>query len=321
MATTNRGRRATARLGVAGTALATFAATALATATALAAVAVGPAAPAQAAGGSPVRAEQASQHNQSPTKSATVGCPAADQSVYAAGARIVDADGGVVLTGVTPDPALGSVTATATARTGYPSAWSVVVYAVCDASSPPPFRVAATVTGSTTATATCPGQHHLTGTGFRFTGLVDHSYPDEVSIGPGLHSVRVHTGGPGTPAQVTAFAICKRPTQPTGPPAVWVTASSGVDATWPKQVAAGDPSSTRRIYGVGGMVQGGGGQVFLSALVPDLDQDLARVEAVRALPLPGSPSQPDGARFAAAEDDSEAEGSVTAFGILIGTFH
>lgn len=102
--------------------------------------------PAQAGGISPVWVVQASTHDSSPHKAATATCPA-NHPVFAAGARIVDPDGGVVLTGMIPDPALTSVTATGSARTGYSGEWSLVAFAVCDLTTSPPGRVAATALG------------------------------------------------------------------------------------------------------------------------------------------------------------------------------
>jgi hypothetical protein len=288
-------------------------------ATALAGAAVGPVAPAHA-GGSPVRVAQPSAHDQSPSKTVTASCPGGTTAL-AAGARVLGGDGGVVLTGMVPDPALSSVTATAAARTGHLTAWTLVAYAICDQTASPVGRVATTVAGSATATTSCPGQSRLTGTGFRLQGSVDYSYPDEVWFGPGLQQVRVHAAGPGTPGSVTAFAICLAPSAPAG---TRVSATSDHDSAWPKLVTVGDPAGgPESVYGVGAAVEGGANQVFLTALVPSPDQHLALAEASRARPLPGG-QLAGAARFAAAGQDGEesgAEGSVTVFGILIGTFH
>lgn len=276
--------------------------------------------PAHAAGNeNPVRVAQPSTHDTVERKSETVTCPGPNRFVFAAGFRIDGAPGEVVPVGMVPDSTLRSVTVTAVAR-GRDHAWSLWAYAICGTTSEPLLRVPATAYGAASVTATCPGDFRLTGTGFLLRADVDHSYLDEVSFGPGLRHLRVHAAGPGTPASITAFAICKEP-DPLDPSLlpVRVAETSESDASWPKSVSAGDPAlPEHRISGVGGVVEGGGGQVFLSALVPDLDADLALVQAVRARPLPAG-------GFAVAdlgtEDEDPPEGSVTSEGILIGTFH
>ncbi|MEU1589550.1 hypothetical protein [Micromonospora sp. NPDC005710] len=276
-----------------------------------AAGAAAPDRPAHAGGQAPVRIVEASESDGSVTKVVTATCPGA-RSVFAAGARIVNGNGGVVLTAMEPDADLTAVTVTATARTGHASAWSVVAYATCDSSTSPPVRATATVVSASTVEVTCPGSTRLFGTGFRSEGPVDQTYVDEVSFGPGLRTVRVHAGG-ADPASLTAVGICKEPTQPTGPPGVRVEAASGYDGTWPKIVVTAGAGPDAYVYGVGARVTGAG-PFFLSALVPSGNLRQAGAEAVRASQLPGA---------AAARSDAggDGEGSLTVNGLESAAFH
>ncbi|MET7866418.1 hypothetical protein [Micromonospora taraxaci] len=278
----------------------------------VAAGAAAPDRPAFAGGFAPVRVAEASDSDGSVTKIATAACPGAS-SVFAAGARIVNGNGGVVLTAMEPDAELTSVTVTATARTGHVGAWSVVAYATCDLSTSPPVRATATVASASTVEVSCPGSTRLFGTGFRTEGPVDQTYVDEVAFGPGLRTVRVHAGGTAEPASLTAVGVCKEPTQPTGPPGVRVEAASGHDGTWPKTVVTPDAGPNAHVYGVGARVTGEG-NFFLSALVPSANLRQAGAEAVRASQLPGA---------AAARDDAEGdgEGSLTVTALESSVFH
>ncbi|MFD6568742.1 hypothetical protein [Micromonospora profundi] len=268
--------------------------------------------PAHAGGFAPVRVEEVSESDGSGTKVVTATCPGA-RSVFAAGARIVNGNGGVVLTAMEPDAELNTVTVTATARTGHAGAWSVVAYATCDLSTSPPVRATATVESASTVEVSCPGSTRLFGTGFRSEGPVDQTYVDEVGFGPGLRTVRVHAGGDVEPASLTAVGICKEPTQPTGPPGERVEATSGYDGTWPKTVVTAEAGPDVHVYGVGARVTGAG-PFFLSALVPSPNLRQAGAEAVRASQLPGSPA-------ARADAEGDGEGSLDVAALESAVFH
>ncbi|WP_326554431.1 hypothetical protein [Micromonospora sp. NBC_01813] len=303
MDATNIGRRAAA--GAAALALA-------------AGLTVAPGGPAHAGGFAPVRVEQVSDSDDSTTKTATATCPGA-RSVFAAGARVVNGDGGVVLTAMVPNPELTSVTVTAKARTGHAGDWSLTAYATCDTSTSPPKRTAVTVNWASTAQVSCPDDTRVVGTGFRFEGSVDHTYVDEVAFGPGLRDVRVHTGGDAEPASLTAFGICKEPTGPTG---VRVNASSAYDGSWPKAAVTDDPGPDLHVYAVGARVVGSG-EFFLSALVPNSSLRLAGAEAVQASQLPGAAGTGDAGRAGGADTgaDGDGDGSLTVSGLLMAAFH
>ncbi|MGW5556532.1 hypothetical protein ACWER9_04800 [Micromonospora sp. NPDC003944] len=285
------------------------AAGAVAVALGTAAGAAPPDRPAQAGGLAPVRVDEVSESDGGASKVVTVSCPGA-RSVFGSGARIVNGNGGVVLTAMEPDAELTTVTVTATARTGHVGDWSVVAYATCDTSTSPPVRATATVGSASTAEVSCPDSTRLVGTGFRVEGPVDQTYVDEVTFGPGLRTVRVHAGGAATPASLTAVGVCKEPTQPTGPPGVRVEAASGSDGTWPKTVVTASAGPGAHVYGVGGRVTGTG-EFFLSALVPSPNLRQAGAEAVRASQLPG----------AAAARAGDGEGSVTVSAVELAAFH
>ncbi|MFC6016237.1 hypothetical protein ACFP2T_08510 [Plantactinospora solaniradicis] len=273
---------------------------------------------ARAGGLAPVRVEEVSESDDSATKIVVAECTGA-RSVFAAGARVVDGDGGVVLTAMVPNSALTHVTVSATARTGFEGDWSLMAFAVCDTSTSPPVRAATTVESASTAEVSCPDQTHLVGTGFRFEGSVDQTYVDEVAFGPGLGGVRAHTGG-AEPESLTAFGVCKEPTQPTGPPGVRVEASSAYDGTWPKVAVTEDPDPDQHVYGIGASVVGSG-EFFLSALVPSLNLRLAGAEAVQASQLPAAAVGAGRAGVADAGADEDGDGSVTVSGLLMAAFH
>lgn len=242
---------------------------------------VGPAGP--AAADVPLRRFAASSaHDLQPGKTATAHCPDSS-SVVAAGAEVVGADdGGVVLTKMAPDPALRSVSAAGQARSGQPYPWSVRAYAVCQFLTVAPQLQTSTVASASGTTAACPGRTVAYGTGFEVVGAVDHTYVDGVVFDERLQRVSVHTGGTGTPSSVTAFAICK---EPVGRAGVRDHVESVVDGSWPKTVTVRDVFVQHRITGVGAQVRGGG-EFFVTAMVPDPDGNQAVVRAVRASTLP-----------------------------------
>jgi hypothetical protein len=242
-------------------------------------------------------------------KIATVSCPEADQSVYAAGARVIGGDGRVVLTAAVPDPTLSSVTAAARARDGFTGSWALVAYAVCDRSPFQPTREARSADGQASATATCPGAGRLTGTGFRFEGAVEHLGLTEVTIGPGLRSVRVGVGGSATPQRVTAFGICRLVTPDEAPPRDLLSHAQAVDQ-WPATAVVEESTSDMTVFGVGASVSGPGNP-FLTALVPNPELGRAVAEAAGGNVSGFAPT--------ADEDDDGGEVSVTA--LVLGVFH
>ncbi|ROO52480.1 hypothetical protein EDC02_7407 [Micromonospora sp. Llam0] len=270
----------------------------------------------------PVLAVLTSDHDRSRVKTVTAHCPDPGQSVYGAGARIIGGAGGVVLTAMAPDQTLSSVTVAAAARTGHDSAWSVSAYAVCDVSSEPPERTAATAVDSATATATCPDRTQVTGTGFRVDADVDLSYVDEVAPDRDLRRVRVHAGG-STPTRVVAYAICKRPTAVDGSLGTRLTATTATDGAWPKTAIVDASGTDQRVYGVGASVRGQG-VLFLTALVPDPLRNLAGARADRGTgPAGAGPLRHDlDGRHSDGVLGDDAEGELTGYGILLHpTFH
>ena len=305
MRTTNVGRRTAA--GAVAVALGTG-------------IVVAPIGPAHAGALPPVLVAEVSDSDDSAAKIVTATCLGG--KVFAPGARVVDGDGGVVLTAMVPNPELTSVTVTATARTGHVGDWSLMAFATCDTSSRWPVRTAVTVHSASTAEVSCPGDTRLVGTGFRFEGSVDHTYVDKVDFGPGLREMQVHASGAVAPESLTAFGVCKEPTQPSGPPGVRVEASSLYDGTWPKMVVTDDPDPNFHVYAVGASVMGSGG-FFLSALVPSLNLRLAGAEAVQASQLPGEAAAVGAGRIGDAEAGTagDGEGSLTVSGLLMSAFH
>ncbi|MDY7089145.1 MAG: hypothetical protein SYR96_29070 [Actinomycetota bacterium] len=280
--------------------------------------AVAPDEPARAGGTSPVLVTAASDNDDSTAKTVTATCPAG--TAFAAGARVVNGGGGVVLTAMMPDQQLTSVTVTAKARTGHVGPWSVVAHVTCDMSTSTPVPVTVTVRSASTAEVSCPEGTHLVGTGFRLEGSVDHTYVDEVAFGTGLRTVRVHAGGVAEPESLTAAVICKEPTQPSGPPGERVEATSEYDGVWPKTAVTEDSRPDVHSYAVGASVVGNG-EFFLSALIPGRSLRGAGAEAVRASRLPAA-AVGDGRQGGTDRGtDGEGEGSLTVSTLLMAAFH
>lgn len=273
-------------------------------------VAVAVPASAQFNGDPPARFERTVGPDSSNPKVVPVRCPDPDKSVFGVGARVVGGGGQVVLTAMEPDRGLRQVTATATARAGYVGSWALTVYVVCDRSNYPSGLTHETVHGEGAVTASCPVGTHVTGTGFRLDGPVQSASLREVAIGPGLHDVRVSTNGvsPG----LTAYAICKWHTRvAAGYPGAVETGRSTVDS-WPASASVGQSDPDLTVYGVGAVVSGPG-EPFLTALVPNLDLNVAVAEAT-------GPVRPTGAARSMSYSDEDSDGELDVTGAFIGTF-
>jgi hypothetical protein len=274
-----------------------------------AAVGVAVPASAQAGGDPPERFARTAGPDGDATKVVSVRCPDPDTSVFGAGARVVGGGNDVVLTAMEPDSTLTRVTATATARPGHHGDWALTVYVVCDRSVGVSGLLSETAYGVGTVTASCPAQAHVTATGFRLHGPVGSTSIREVAMGPGLHDVRVATNG--VPESLTAYAICKQPTQPHGISGQVMTNRAAVGG-WPAGAAVGDSTPDMTVYGVGASVVGPG-EPFLTALVPNLDLNVAVAEATGGATASGARAMTD------SDDESDSELGVT--GAFIGTFH
>jgi hypothetical protein len=271
---------------------------------------VGPTTPALA-GGSPERVDASTGPDAVTPKTVTAQCPDG-WFVFATGARIIGGDGGVVLTGAEPSPDLTSVSVTASAREWFDGDWSLKAFAVCDQAMQPRL-VSETVYGQTEVTVRCPGLSRLTGAGFRLDGPVESVGLREVAIGPGLQEARVGVGATGTasPTSVTVHGICRWRPAADSPVGVVVHNPGTVDDTWPKVTTAEDSTLDLRLYGVAATVSGPA-DAFLTALVPGVNHDVATAEATR--------SGPSAAGLRAGDEDDD-DGSLSASGLFIGTFH
>ncbi|HEX8102612.1 MAG TPA: hypothetical protein VF533_08375 [Solirubrobacteraceae bacterium] len=166
------------------------------------------------AGSEVVRA--AGPDGSSAARSAVAACPPGKRVLGAAG-RVAGAANQLVLTGLRPDSALSSVTATAHEdETGTAEAWHVDVIAVCAPPPPGLQRVAATTySGSeefARASATCPTGEHLIGTGARIGGGagqvgIDDLRPDAALTRTTVTATEDETGS-NADWSATAYAIC-----------------------------------------------------------------------------------------------------------------
>jgi hypothetical protein len=291
--------------------------------TGTAAAVLGPVGVARASSPTPVRVTQASVYNMNPQKSATATCTDEEDRVFAAGVRVIGGNGGVVVTSMAPDASTRSVTVTARARTGHQGAWSVLAMAVCDAALAPPVVVAQTEVHSSTANVTCPGTSAVTGVGFSMVGSVDDAFLDGLAFGPALRTVAAHTGGTAPPPALTVLAFCMLM-----PTFERLAATEDLNGGWPIAATVGNTDPDLRVYGVGALVQSPY-PVMLSALVPDVENDSGRAEAVPASVLPGradtasararAPLARAGLAGGAGLDDGE--GSLSVYATAIGTFH
>jgi len=262
----------------------------------------------------PFRREAPSAYNMASPKQETATCPG-NYRAFASGVKVVNGNGGVVVKRMEPDAALTSVTVEAVARTGYQQPWSVVAYVMCALSTSAPELESDTTYQSSTATATCDPGDRLTGTGFRYGGPINTGYVNGVIPNNGLTQVLVHAGGAGPePASLTAYAICKEPTQPTGPPGVRIEATTALPGTWPAMLTVSPIRSW--VYGVGAATDAPG--VFFDALVPNADPSVAGAQAVRAWQPAGMAAARQGKAMAVATDDDE---SAAVYGVVMDVFH
>lgn len=116
-------------------------------------------------------------------------------------------------------------------------------------------------------TVRCPVGKKVYSAGGQVTGGVGNVYMDDVTPSDDLTNVRVtgqENGAYAANWSVTAYAIC-------GNPVVnlqRISLQSATDGIATKRVTATCPAGTR-LYGLGGEVRGGNGNVFLDRLIPN----------------------------------------------------
>jgi hypothetical protein len=159
-----------------------------------------------------------------PTQTVTTFCPPGKQ-LLGAGAEIDGGGGEVVLDAIRPNggpaEAPTSVSVTASEEDGYLPTWSVTVHAVCAHPVPGLVRIAASSPhgGSPDfrgATATCPSQKTLLGTGFEIGAapgqiVLDHLRPDgSLAVAPTEVFAGAYEADPDYVPfwSITAYAIC-----------------------------------------------------------------------------------------------------------------
>lgn len=259
-------------------------------------------------------------------KSVVVGCEAPAQ-LFAPGGRVIDGGGDVFLTAIVPNVTAETVTVTARLRPlASPRPWGLVAHAVCATTPTAPTRAEASSSVALTTTATCPAGTRVFGTGFRLDAAANVAYTDQVVPDVGLTQVRVGASRrlPGA-LTVNAFAVC----HPSVGLMTRVESTSAFDGTWPKTATFTESSSLSQVYGVGGRINGASG-VLLDGLVPEPSANRVNAMANRIpgdVALPGAEPQgtelPGGDRAGAATLAAEVmadDGSVTAYGVDIGTF-
>jgi hypothetical protein len=212
----------------------------------------------------------------SSNKGIGVSCPGGKRVTGAAGSIGVSGGGGgqVALRLIRPNDALTGVTVTAVEdQNGFAGFWDVTARAIC--ATPPAGleRVAATSPSNSSnksATATCPGNKRLLGTGAELTGGEGQVALNDIIPGSGLQSVSVQaledSDGTTDNWSVTAVAVCAN----AGPGRERVAAGGVNDSSSPKSASAPCPVG-KQLTGLGGEITGGGGQVVAHSLVPQDD--------------------------------------------------
>lgn len=238
----------------------------------------------------PYFANASSLVNAADIKSVTVYCPPL-KVVYGMGGWVSsNHPGAVVLTSITPDAELSSVTAVARARPGFAQPWSVSASIVCLGPMYHPERVQSV--GITDAAFSCPPSKILYGAGFHLPQPSGVEYVDEVVPDEFLDGLRVHAASTvQQPVTVAAVGVCAEPM----PRYERTEAGTARDAQSPKYAIAPKAEMTvdsgSWIFGVGAAVVGQG-HVFIDGLspLPNLDGGWGRATA--AWTYPGSPSMP-----------------------------
>jgi hypothetical protein len=126
-------------------------------------------------------------------------------------------------------------------------------------------------------TATCPAGKQLYSAGGQITGGLGNVYMDDVTPADNLLNVRVTGQENGAYAgnwTVTAFAICGNPVLNMQR----ISFQSATNGNSPKSVVADCPAGTR-LYGLGGEVTGGNGNVFMYRMVPNVTLTGASISA------------------------------------------
>jgi hypothetical protein len=257
----------------------------------------------------PVVEQRTSLFGLSSPRSITVECPSGSW-VFAVGGQIIGNNGSVLMTRMSPSDDLRSAIVEAKVRGNPTVPFAVTAYAVCVLGVQRPSLVVETVDQSSTVSARCPDRTVLTGFGYALDRSVDTWRVDAVVPDPALQQVMLHAGGGGTPGSLTAVGICYEVhTDPTQAPPHRADAISNVDGTWPQSVST--PSDTGLTFGVGASVTAPG-EVHIDALVP-LTRDVGGARATRAN---GTAAAAQVQRTGDGDD-----GSVSTFGVRIGTFH
>jgi hypothetical protein len=126
-------------------------------------------------------------------------------------------------------------------------------------------------------TVACPAGKRVYGAGGRITGGLGNVYMDDVTPSDTLLNVRVtgqENGAYAANWTVTAYAICGNPVLNLQR----ISFQSATNGVSPKNVVADCPAGTR-LYGLGGEVTGGGGNVFMYRLVPNASLTGAAISA------------------------------------------
>jgi hypothetical protein len=211
-------------------------------------------------------------------KSITAHCPAGKQVVGAGGAILnsIGAHGGyghVLITDIIPNQALTSVTVQGGENSAWASPWKVVAYAMCApvGAIANLQRVTATAANNgtsdavKTATAHCPGNLRLYGTGFEINNANGSVLLDKLQPDPGLTEVAgkaVNNGNFAGPWDWTVYAICgaARPTM------TLVVAASAFDSNTTHGVTTNPCPAGTTLTGAGAWSEGGWGEVLIDRL-------------------------------------------------------
>jgi len=229
-----------------------------------------------------------------PTQSVTTSCPPGKQ-LLGAGAEINGGGGEVVLDAIRPSggpaEAPTSVAVTASEEDSYPLDWSITVHAVCAHPVPGLVRVAASSPfgGSPDfrgATATCPSQKTLLGTGFEIGAapgqiVLDDLRPNgSLTVAPTEVFAGAYEADPDYVPfwSITAYAICADSSAVRGTFRTSNTSPIGSEDSRTQGTRCDNTVMT----GTGAEIDGAFGEVVLDELLPTLVLNV--VEGIEADP-------------------------------------
>lgn len=231
-----------------------------------------PAGPAQAVA-NPYRNQGVSANDASSPKDAVASCTGNDRLV-GMGAKIEGGQGEVLLTGMVPDLATDSVTATGVENVAVGTAWQAIAWAICAPVGTEPANLAveddvavAVPASPKTVDAQCQGNSIVYSVGFILTEDDGKVAIDEVEFDPAFTSgsVTAYTNnGLAGSWGLQTYVICGAPS-PNPSLQTWTSARNSIT---PKTETTPVCGGTTEVHGVGAVIDGARGDASITTLNP-----------------------------------------------------